>query len=161
MEKKVRRAVRVFIIKEDKVVAIQYKSPNSKVGYYDIPGGKIEEGETPIQAAIREVKEETTLEIQKTEEKGKMMISYPDRIYDFDIYITNEYQGEPKETNENKTSLMKIEQLLQEPKLLSNICILSPFFRDALLQTSKKFFINIEVDENETIQSMTYRLEEK
>lgn len=161
MEKKVRKAVRVLVLEEDKVVAIQYKSPNSKAGYYDIPGGKIEEGETPIQAAIREVKEETTLEIQKLEEKGKMVISYPDRIFDFDVYITNEYQGEPKETNENKTSLIRIEQLLKEPKLLSNICILSPFFRQALLQTNKKFFMNIEVDENETIQSITYRLEEK
>ena len=30
-------------------------------GYYDIPGGKIEEDETPEQALLREVREETNL----------------------------------------------------------------------------------------------------
>lgn len=32
---------------------------NKKEGYYDIPGGKFEDGEIPKQTAIREMKEET------------------------------------------------------------------------------------------------------
>ena len=40
-----------------KWVVTKYKKRNKKKGYYDIPGGKIEEGETPKQTAIREIKE--------------------------------------------------------------------------------------------------------
>ena len=46
MNKKIRKAVRCFLIKDNKVVVTKYKEGNKKEGYYEIPGGKIEEGET-------------------------------------------------------------------------------------------------------------------
>ena len=57
MNKKIRHAVRTYLIENDKVVAIEYQDHD--VGYFDIPGGKIEEGETPEETSIREFKEET------------------------------------------------------------------------------------------------------
>lgn len=45
--------------------------------YYAIPGGQVEKGETPKQAAVREVKEETNLDI----EAGKLLLSYEREIY--------------------------------------------------------------------------------
>ena len=44
MDKKIRKAVRTYLIKDNKVVVINYKQHDN--GYYDIPGGKIEESET-------------------------------------------------------------------------------------------------------------------
>ena len=64
MDKPIRKAVRSFLIKDNKVVVIKYKEGNKKIGYYDIPGGKIEEGETLEQTAIREMNEETGLKIK-------------------------------------------------------------------------------------------------
>ena len=61
MNKPTRKAVRCYLIKDSEVVVTKYKKGNKKEGYYDIPGGKIEEGETPKQTAIREMKEETGL----------------------------------------------------------------------------------------------------
>lgn len=57
MEKQIRKAVRCYLIKDEKIVVIKYKKGNKKFGYYDIPGGKIEKGETPEQTAIREMEE--------------------------------------------------------------------------------------------------------
>lgn len=74
MEKKLRRAVRCFLIKENKVVVIKYKKGNIKEGYYDIPGGKIEDGEVAEQTAIREMKEETGIDIRNLKHKGFMTI---------------------------------------------------------------------------------------
>ena len=54
MEKIIRKAVRCYLIKDNKVVVIKYKKENKKFGYYDIPGGKIEDGENSEQTAIRE-----------------------------------------------------------------------------------------------------------
>lgn len=93
MDKQVRKAVRCYVIKNSKVVAVRYKKGMKKEDYYDIPGGKIEDGETPEQAASREMKEETVLNIYNLKHKGNMIIEYPDRIYDFDVFTTNESQG--------------------------------------------------------------------
>ncbi len=40
------------------------KKANKKECYYDIPSGKMEEGELPNQTVIREIKEETGIEIK-------------------------------------------------------------------------------------------------
>ena len=45
-----------LIFKDDKVLLIHWAEPRSS---YDIPKGTIEKGETPEQACIREVQEET------------------------------------------------------------------------------------------------------
>lgn len=55
MNKNVRHAVRVFAIKNGQIVCIKYKNINKD--FFDIPGGKIEDGETAIEACIREFKE--------------------------------------------------------------------------------------------------------
>lgn len=46
MDKPIRKAVRCYLIKDNKVVVTKYKESNKKARYYEIPGGKIEEGET-------------------------------------------------------------------------------------------------------------------
>ena len=141
MEKITRKAVRCYLIKNNKVVVTQYKNGNKKEGYYDIPGGKIEDKETAEQAAIREMKEETGIKIKNLENKGNMIIEYPNRIFDFDVFICNEYEGEPQEFKENKSEWIDIEKLLKKEKILSNIMILDRFFIKSLLCKNKKFEI--------------------
>ena len=48
MDKPIRKAVRCYLIKDNKVVVTKYKEGNKKSGYYEIPGGKIEEGENIV-----------------------------------------------------------------------------------------------------------------
>ena len=54
---------------------------------------KIEEGETGVEAAIREVKEETGIEVCNLEEVGNVVIEYPDRIYNMEVFVTSYYRG--------------------------------------------------------------------
>ena len=68
MDKPIRKAVRCYLIKDNNVVAAKYKQGN-KEGYYDIPGGKIEEGELPEQTVIREMKQRKNLQIQLQQNK--------------------------------------------------------------------------------------------
>jgi len=66
----------VFVIKNNKLLLLkQDKSP-----YWLLPGGHIEDDELPHEAAVREVKEETGLDIellQEPDEKAKTKIATP------------------------------------------------------------------------------------
>ena len=156
----VRKAVRCYLIKDDKVLVTKYKEGNKKSEYYDIPGGKIEEGENPEQTAIREMKEETGIKVRNLKYKGNMIVEYPNRIFDFDVFITNESEGKPQEYEENTSERKGIRELLQKEKILSNIMILDRFFIKGLINENYNFFMHIVVDEQENILEVNYRLEE-
>lgn len=142
--KKVRKAVRTFLIENDKIIAIKYKREINK-DYYDIPGGKIEENETSLQASIREFKEETGIEIIKPEYKGNVIIEYPNRIFDFDIYVVNKYKGEPKEFEENYSMWIDIQKLMKEEKVFPTIEILK------CILNNEEISLKIYCDENHKI----------
>lgn len=123
MSKKIRKAIRTFLIKDDEVIVIKYKTEKNK-NYYDIPGGKIEANETSIDASIREFKEETGIDVLEQEYKGNVIIEYPNIIFDFDIYLVEEFSGIPKEFKENYSMWININQLFNEPKKFPSIEIL-------------------------------------
>ena len=159
MDKPIRKAVRCYLIKDNEVVVIKYKKGNKKEGYYDIPGGKIEEGESPKQTAIREMKEETGIEIQNLKYKGIMTIEYPDRMFIFDTFISKEYEGEPQEFEENTSEWIDIDELLKIEKILSNIILLDKFLIKGLIDDNRNFNLHIKVDEQENILGIDYNLE--
>ena len=159
MDKPIRKAVRCYLIKDNKVVVTKYKEGNKKAGYYEIPGGKIEAGETPEQTAIREMKEETGITIEKLKYKGNMTVEYPNRIFDLDAFLSVEYKGEPQEFEENTSEWIEINELLKKEKILSNIIILDRFFIKGLTDEKCKFKIWIQVDEKENILGVNYKLE--
>lgn len=159
MDKPIRKAVRCYLIKDNEVVVTKYKKGNKKEEYYDIPGGKIEEGESPKQTAIREMKEETGIEIQNLKYKGIMTIEYPDRLFIFDTFITKEYEGEPQEFEENTSEWIDIDELLKKEKILSNIILLDKFLIKGLIDDNRNFNLHIKVDEQENILGIDYNLE--
>lgn len=133
MDKPIRKAVRCYIINDDKVVVTKYKTGNSKQGYYDIPGGKIEKYETPEKTSSREVLEETGMKVKKQIFKGNMIVEYPSRIFDFNIFLCKEYEGIPQEFKENTSEWIEINELLKKERILSNIMILDRFFINGLM----------------------------
>lgn len=158
MTKPIRKAVRCYLIDNNKVITIKYKKGNKKEDYYDIPGGKIENGELPEQTAIREMKEETGIEIKNPKYKGNIIVEYPDRIYDFDIFITNNYKGQPQEFEENTSEWIDIKTLLQKEKILSNLIILNKFFIKGLINDEYNFKLKIEEDEEENISNINFNI---
>ena len=151
MNKPIRKAVRCFIIDNNQVLAIKYKEPNKRVGWYDIPGGKIEKDEQPYQTAIREVYEETTLNVDKLERKGNMIVEYPNRIFDFEIFVAKQFNGTPAELEENNSKWIDINELLSKHNIFSNIQLLNKEYIDYLKEDNSDFKMHIHVDDDENI----------
>lgn len=61
-------------------------------GFWELPGGKVEEGETPSLALIRELKEELGIEISK----AHLLCKISQGLIDFYLYHVVAYQYEPK-----------------------------------------------------------------
>ena len=75
------------------------KDSGSYPGCWALPGGKIEVGETPVDAAVRETKEETNLEV-----KGGDLISFylmTKGSKDYSCFITTDWSGELKLSSEH------------------------------------------------------------
>lgn len=69
-----RTAVRAIIIEEEKILMVR-----SELGYYKLPGGGVEEGESFTEALVREVEEETGyLNCNVMEELGTVSELRPD-----------------------------------------------------------------------------------
>lgn len=144
MNKKIRKAVRTYLIKDNKVVVIKYKNHDN--GYYDIPGGKIEEFETKEEASIREFKEETGITITRQHYIGNSTIEYPDKIFDFSIFIVDDYIGEPIEFDENNSMWINIDDLLKETKIFPSI--------EVIKYLKNNMYLKIECDKEHNIISI-------
>ena len=158
IEKPIRKAVRCYLIKDGKILVVKYKNDNNKKDFYDIPGGKIEEGETPEQTVIREMNEETGVKPQKIKNKGRMVIEYPKKIFDLKIFYTDEYEGENQEFEDNISEWIEIDKLLKEDKILPNSLILNRFFINGLIKEELNFDMHIVVDDLENIISVEYKI---
>jgi 8-oxo-dGTP pyrophosphatase MutT (NUDIX family) len=64
-----RRAVRVLLVADGAVLLIQGHDPakSEAAPWWHVPGGGIDEGETPAAAAVREVLEETGLRVTEAD----------------------------------------------------------------------------------------------
>lgn len=161
MDKPVRKAVRCYLIKNDKIVVTKYNEPNKKAGYYEIPGGKIEAGELPEQTAIREMQEETGIIVKKLKNKGNLIIEYPDRKFEFVVFLANTYQGEPKQFEDNTSEWLDINELLKKEKILASIQLLKKEYINGLINENYTFSMYIKVTEQENILDINYKEEER
>lgn len=159
--KPVRKAVRTFLIEDNKVIAIRYTTNDYKQDFYDIPGGGIEKGETAEQTAIREFEEEAGMEIINPKYAGNLIIEYPDKIFDMDIFITSEYNGNPKETAENIAEWIEIDELLQKEKKFTEIYLLDNNHKSNLLNRTNFQWHFIADSNHNKLDEIYYSSDEK
>jgi len=111
-------SVVTFLVKESPKKELEVCLGLKKKGYYSEGkynglGGKIEPGEKPEEAAIREVLEESSLKIETPflNKKGLLKYFEPDRNWIVHVFTCNQWQGKIKESNEMKPFWFKLSQL--------------------------------------------------
>ena len=73
------KVVAAIIEKDGKVLFCKRGAGGNCPFLWEFPGGKIEPGETPFEAIIREIREELSAEIEPTEIFCEYPFSYPEK----------------------------------------------------------------------------------
>ena len=92
-KRKIIRVAAAVIYENDRVFATARGYGKYK-GWWEFPGGKIEEGETPQEALVREIKEELTVEISVGELIKNVEYDYPDFHLSMDCFRAEVVSGE-------------------------------------------------------------------
>jgi len=116
-----------LIIEEGKILLL-YREDEE---HWEVPGGKVEEDESPTEAAVREAEEEigVGVELQKPFYSGEFQ--HNDQIYLWHCYVATVVKGEPKIKEDKFEKLERFEgSELDELELASNLEMILPALRN-------------------------------
>lgn len=90
----------MFIVEVDRILLIR-KKRGIGAGKINAPGGKIDPGETPLEAAVRETQEELCITPLKPRKLGELWFSMSDSPHLLcHVYRADGFSGAPTETEE-------------------------------------------------------------
>jgi 8-oxo-dGTP diphosphatase len=94
------RATLLFVLKDDQILLIR-KKRGLGAGKINGPGGHIEQGETPMECAVRETREELKITPLNVSARGELRFHSDDfpRIHGY-VYVATDYHGTATETDE-------------------------------------------------------------
>jgi 8-oxo-dGTP diphosphatase len=93
-------ATLVFVVKDESILLIR-KKRGLGAGKINAPGGRLEPGETPLQGAIRETREEVCITPLDLTYAGFNLFQFVDG-YSIHVHVfrASDFEGDPKETDE-------------------------------------------------------------
>ncbi|ADY02459.1 short-chain dehydrogenase/reductase SDR [Vulcanisaeta moutnovskia 768-28] len=105
----------VYVVKEGKVLLIR-KKRGLGAGYYNGIGGKVEDGENVVSAAIRECREEVGITPRNLEWMGLLEFwNYEDdrveSVHFVHVFLARDFDGTPRESSEAEPIWFGIDEI--------------------------------------------------
>ncbi len=132
-----------FISRNDELLMLN-RERKPTLGIWNGVGGKIEENETPLECVIREVKEETDIDISRSEIIDKGIItwevdsSYTGGMYVYLVYMDENFIYEtPKKVDEGILDWKKISWILEDKNY--GVGEMIPHYLPSILNNEKKY----------------------
>lgn len=102
-----RQSTLVFVFNKQKQILLAMKKRGFGVGKWNGAGGKVEDGETIWEAAVREVLEETGIQLLTDDLQKRALLHFyfsghPDWNQEVTVFLSHDYEGEFIETDEMK-----------------------------------------------------------
>lgn len=102
----------IIMNSKGKYYCCQRPEGKNLAGYWEFPGGKIEPGEGPKEAVIREIREELACTVKVDEGIGKTCYEYDFGLIELDFYICRIIEGYPKNLEHNDAKWVNKEDLI-------------------------------------------------
>ncbi|HEY3986123.1 8-oxo-dGTP diphosphatase MutT [Cedecea sp.] len=93
--KQLQIAVGIIRNQQGEIFITQRAADAHMANKWEFPGGKIEAGESPEQAVIRELQEETGIVAQSASLFETLEYQFPDRHISLWFYLVEQWEGEP------------------------------------------------------------------
>ena len=129
--KKTIRVVAAVIRHEGRIFATQ-RGYGPWKGWWEFPGGKIEEGETPEEALAREIREELDMTVTVGDKESHIEYEYPEFYLSMDCYDCRILSGDPVLKEHESARWLSREELNSVRWLPAD-----QSFIDQLIQTDK------------------------
>ncbi|WP_373974820.1 Nudix family hydrolase [Chitinibacter sp. SCUT-21] len=120
-KRKVTRVAAGILIKRDGQFLLASR-PQGKpyAGYWEFPGGKLEEGESALEALSRELKEELGIELAQATPWLCQRFEYPHALVELNFFRVTSWQGELHSHEGQQFAWQKTNQLSVSPILPAN-----------------------------------------
>lgn len=108
-----KKILTLCIIHQHSKILLGMKKRGHGEGKWNGFGGKVEEGETIEEGAIREMKEESGVEIKKMNKLGILEFEYQDGSGNMEVHIfyVKEFKGSPIESEEMRPKWFDINEI--------------------------------------------------
>jgi len=134
-------------MKTEKVLLVRKLKPKWQAGYWNAIGGKVEDGEMPIEAMTREFKEETCINTSAGEWEHMVTLVGPGgNVFFFRTFVRVSALGDFPRKNDNGEEIdwQKIDSLPENT--LTNLTWLVPFC--AYQKLEHPIFVHEDMDDN-------------
>ncbi len=101
----------IYNREKDKIYITKRPDHLHKGGFWEFPGGKVEQGEETEQAICRELFEEIDIKVVKLSHYAHLDYDYPDKSLTFDFYAVEEFNNEPYGKEGQQGEWVAIDQL--------------------------------------------------
>lgn len=104
--------VAVGVILRQRQILVSFRnSKQHQGGKWEFPGGKVEQGETVLQALCRELHEELAITVTDASAFMQIRHAYPEREVLLDIWLVTAFDGEPQSQEQQPLQWVSIEGL--------------------------------------------------
>ena len=145
-----------YLFQDGKVLLQKKSSGRFGEGKWNAPGGKLRLGESPPAAAIREVREETGLEVKGVEEAG--LLNFRDeagKSFSVHVFTAQDFSGEVRGNEEGElqwfpTQELPFDQMWEDDRIWVPKLLKKEKFQGSFLFTRKfKKLISHQMEDGE------------
>jgi mutator protein MutT len=118
-------AVAGLVMRDGKLLVAERPEGKPYSGYWEFPGGKVEDNEGSDAAIKRELQEELGIEVTQADRWFDHLHAYPDKTVLLELWRVSEFIGEPQSKENQVLRWVNYEEILHLRLLEGNLAILS------------------------------------
>jgi 8-oxo-dGTP diphosphatase len=121
------------IVRDNEKILVQKREKHPFKGFWNAPGGKVELKESPTEACLREVFEETGLQLNELKFRGVMTISNSTRKLGTEILMlfeSNNFEGEIISSHEGQVDWIDLDTIYTSHNVPDSMTYILPYIVD-------------------------------